>query len=173
MFDSEFYDIVRPNYNVSFDLPEISEHGEGLLPNDRTHVFKLSGAYALDFGLTAGAVFSWETGTPLSVLESASWGYPFQKFAQERGSGGRTPSIWDLNLRFAYDLSRAVSLGTRPRLILDVFHLGSQRKAVEYDKLTYFNQDGSGNQIDPNPTYGQPILFQPPMTVRLGLEVDF
>jgi len=33
--------------------------------------------------------------------------------------------------------------------------------------------DASGNQIAPNPTYGQVKLYQPPMSMRLGMEVNF
>ena len=35
------------------------------------------------------------------------------------------------------------------------------------------NQDEDGNQINPNPDYDQAIRFQPPMSIRLGLEVEF
>jgi len=31
----------------------------------------------------------------------------------------------------------------------------------------------SGEQIHPNPLYGQPIGWQPPMAVRVGVEVQF
>jgi hypothetical protein len=61
----------------------------------------------------------------------------------------------------------------RPRLIVDVFHLGSQREPADFDEVRNFNQDVDGNQIDPNPTYGLATRFQPPTSVRLGVEVDF
>jgi hypothetical protein len=44
---------------------------------------------------------------------------------------------------------------------------------VDYDQFHYYNQDPDGNQIDPNPTYGEPIRYYPPTTVRLGLEFSF
>jgi hypothetical protein len=61
----------------------------------------------------------------------------------------------------------------KPRLILDVFHLASQRQVVKQDELQYLNTDANGNPVDPSPTYGTPQLFQPPMSVRLGMEVNF
>jgi len=33
--------------------------------------------------------------------------------------------------------------------------------------------DSSGNEIDPNPNYGAPLAYQPPMKIRLGLEASF
>ena len=54
---------------------------------------------------------------------------------------------------------------------MDVFHVASRRRAVRYDEVHYRALDPSGNQIDPNPTYLVPITYQPPMAVRLGIEM--
>jgi len=173
LFESEYASNPFVNYTAAFDLPEMSINGTGLLPNDRTHVLKLSGAYRLGYGLTAGTVLNWQSGTPLSVLEASSWSYPWLNFAQERGSAGRTPSIWDLNLRFVYDFSYALHSSMRPRFIVDIFHIGSQQEPVDYDEIRNFEQDAAGNQISPNPTFGLPTRYQPPTALRLGFEWDF
>jgi hypothetical protein len=68
-----------------------------------------------------------------------------------------------------YDLAAVFAATSTSRLILDVLHLGSEREAVDFDQVKNFTENG-GN---PNPTYGQPTRFQPPMAVRLGLEVGF
>lgn len=47
------------------------------------------------------------------------------------------------------------------------------RTAVRYDEVHYRALDSSGNEIDPNPNYGAPLAFQPPMKIRLGLEAGF
>jgi hypothetical protein len=60
-----------------------------------------------------------------------------------------------------------------PRLMLDVFHLGSPRRAVTFDQVHYQDVDENGNQILPNPNYLRPTRYQPPMSVRLGLVADF
>jgi len=52
-------------------------------------------------------------------------------------------------------------------------HLFSQRKATRYDEIHYFALDEFGNQTAPNPDYRQPLSYQPPMAVRLGLEMGF
>jgi len=96
----------RANSTSQFDLPEMLVNATGLLPNDRTHVFKLFGSYATRFGLTLGASFIAESGIPLSEHGGSSIGYPLN-FVTERGSNGRTPALWDLGLRSVYALGHA------------------------------------------------------------------
>ncbi|MGB8316942.1 MAG: hypothetical protein WCE54_02375, partial [Ignavibacteriaceae bacterium] len=95
--------------------------------------------------------------------------YGASTFLQTRGTVGRTPSIWDLNFRFMYDFSKLVQVGSSARLILDVLHFASQRKALDYDQYHYYDYE----QNYANPNYMVPVQFQPPMSVRLGMEVDF
>lgn len=163
---------ILPNGGPLFNLQEMTVNADGLLPNDHTHVFKLSGSYRTDFGLTAGTSFLWQSGTPLSVRAAASRPTLFN-FAQQRGSAGRTPDIWDLNFRFTYDIAHHWTSRTRPRLVMDVFHLFSQREPVKYDQIRNYGQDDLGNPVDFNPTYGLATRYQPPTAVRLGMEIDF
>ena len=170
-------DQKRPNADLFFNkldgivnyLPEF----EGLLPNDRTHVFKFSSWYHFGFGLSAGAFIVWQSGTPLSEFGGLYPVEPWRILLMRRGSAGRTPSIFDLNLRFTYDFSRIFSQLKRTRLIFDVFHVGSQRSPVNYDQVRYFNQLPNGTQINPNPNYGLATRFHPPMSLRLGFEIGF
>jgi hypothetical protein len=167
LFDGDYH-ATAPNLGASFEILETLHNATGLLPNNRTHVFKFSGAYHFDFGLTVGGSASWQSGTPLNEFGGTPSEY--LGLLRQRGTVGTTPAIWDLNVRFAYDLG----LGTlKPRLIVDVFHVGSVQKPVDFDQIHYFSVDENGNQIYPNPTYGAATTFQPPMSVRLGLEVNF
>jgi len=167
----------RPNADLYFNkleairsyLPEF----EGLLPNDRTHVFKFSSWYNFDFGLSAGAFLIWQSGTPLNEFGGLYPVEPWQILLVPRGSAGRTPSIFDLNLRFTYDVSAFIPGLKSTRIVLDVFHVGSNRTPVNYEQVHYFNQDFAGNQINPNPNYGLPSRYHPPMSVRLGFEIGF
>ena len=62
----------------------------------------------------------------------------------------------------------------QPKIILDLFHLGNPRKAVNFEQIHYYNvDDDNGNQINENPNYNKAKLFQPPFTMRLGMEVGF
>lgn len=167
--DGIYYGPLNPQY----DTPEQLVDGTGLLPHDRTHTFKFFGSYYFDFGLSVGTSFFISSGKPISLRGGHSYGPPYYRFLEQRGTNGRTPTVWDLNLRFSYELNKLLSLTKRIQLIADILHVASDKAAVEYDEFKYFNIDEAGNQIDPNPNYGQPIRFQPPMSLRLGLEVDF
>jgi hypothetical protein len=162
-----------PNGNLGFDSPEMMKNSTGLLPDDRTHAFKFSCSYPFSIGLTVGASGYWTSGTPLNDLGTTSisdGGWPV--FLQPRGSAGRTPAIWDANLRFVYDLAGDLNTSWHPRVILDVLHIFSQKKAVDFDQMHYWGSDTS----DPNAlnaTFNQPIAFQPPMSARLGMELNF
>jgi len=161
--------IVFPNATRMLDIAEQIPNSTGLLPNDRPHVFKFFGSYKFDIGFTVGTSFIWQSGTPLNDMKITSFGGPLFAFIQERGTAGRTPSIWDLNLRFSYEFNNLHWTVLRPRLLVDVFHLLSQRSPVNYEQLHYLDP----GQTVSNPNYGRVTQYQPPMTVRLGIEVDF
>jgi len=159
--------------NPQYDTPEQLVNGTGLLAQDRTHTFKFFGSYYFDFGLSIGTSFFIASGKPLSVKGGHSYAPPYYNFLQQRGTNGRTPTVWDLNFRLSYDVNKIFRLTKRIRLLVDVLHFASDKTAADYDQIKYFNMDEEGNQINPNPNYGQPIRFQPPMSLRFGLEVDF
>jgi len=173
VFDS---DGRNPHAHVSTQYWTSDQISEGLLPNDRTHVFKMYGSYAFKFGFTAGGYFTWQSGTPLSEY-GGTWAGP-NAFTHlvPRGTAGRAPSIWDANLRLAYDLSRLTGGigGARSRLLFDVFHLFGETEPVDIDQVRYFGPtDAQGNQAGPNPNFGRVVAFQPPMTIRFGIETSF
>ena len=158
-----------PNANIMFDdVASARVNATGFVPNDRTHVFKFSGYYSFSFGLISGISFIAQSGTPLSEYAGTDFG---ARFLSPRGSAGRTPAIWDLNARLMYDLDFISNWQTK--LILDIFHIASQRKPVDIDQARYFGTDENGNPIYPNSTYGEAYRYQPSMSMRLGMEVSF
>jgi hypothetical protein len=163
------------NAGPQFDDVEGTVNSTGLLPYDRTHVLKLSGSYRFDRGLSAGTAWVVESGTPLSELGATkTLGWYVPAFLQTRGSVGRTPTIWDWSIRLAYDRLAWPGSATRPKLVLDLFHVFSQRRALRLDEQHFLPPvDAQGNQTNPNPRYLQPILFQPPFSARLGLVVSY
>jgi hypothetical protein len=164
LFDAFTY--RGPNSNVVFNDRTTSwENTTGLLPNDRTHVFKFSGYYNFPFGLTTGISFIAQSGTPLSEYAGGYWAAI--KFLQPRGSVGRAPAIWDLNARLTYNLDFISSWHSR--LILDILHIASQQKAVEIFQRRFWDP----NEWFPTNRYGQVTRYQPSMSVRLGMEVSF
>jgi hypothetical protein len=162
----------NPNSPQASGFPEQVPNSTGPLPNDRPHVAKLFGSARVSRELSLGVSASWQSGTPLNEF-GAMAGLPASDvFLSPRGSVGRTPSLWDLNLRGIYALPIAPA-GTGSRLILDIFHIGSPRRAVSVDQVHYRDVDENGTQILPNPNYLKPTRFQPPMSVRLVLIADF
>ncbi len=166
-------DDKRPNTTGYVDTPEQVALATGLLPNDRPHVFKIFGSYRFPFGLSVGTFFQWQSGTPLSELGTQTQLEGWWKFIAPRGTLGRTPAIADLNLRLTYQMKSVAGTRIAPRLVLDAFHIGSRRTPVTYEQRHYLGVDESGTQIDPNPLYMQPTRFFPPMSARLGMEVNF
>ncbi len=157
------------NSGPQFDLPQELVNATGLLPNDRTHVVKLAGSYRTRFGLTVGTSAVVESGTPLSEYGTAVTGAGWWTFIRPRGTAGRTPATWDLDLRFAYDVPRAPGSRLQPRLLLDVFNVGNQHRPVAYQQLHYTTADQTGV----NPNYMAVTQYQAPRRARLGCEVNF
>lgn len=164
--------LARPANNFSLQLAEQAPNAEGLLPNDRPHVFKLSGAYRFPFGLSGGTFFTVQSGTPVDELGASSF-FLRPLFLEPRGTAGRTPAIWDLDLRLTYSSRRGRLLGVPGRLVLDLRNVGSPRKAVLLDEFRFLSQDEDGRQTNPNPNFMEPVRFQDPMSVRLGFELGY
>lgn len=159
-----------PNQNGIFQLESSMPMNEGLLPNDRPHRLKLWGAYRFDFGLTAGTFFSVQSGGPKSRYE-AFFGTR-GRFLSPRGSEGRYPTLWDWNLRFQYPIQ---SGGLASNLVLDLLHIGNPQTLLWENEQETYDDDGPDGPAPTIliPTFGDPVAFEEPFTVRLGLEVSF
>jgi hypothetical protein len=164
-----------PNNNQLTYFPAQAVNAEGPLPNDRRHVFKVSGTVALTGRILAGIVLGLQTGTPLSELGRVTGGFNAPLFLSPRGNEGRTPTTWDLNLRLAY---RVPTVGGR--LILDLLNLGNPQAIVNVDQRRFNGSRGSpfesyeelvANQRGERPGFGAPVAYQPPFQLRLGFEL--
>jgi hypothetical protein len=162
---------VLPNDGLAFDLPSSYSRSTGLLPNDHPHVFKLSGSYGFDFGLTLGSAVAWRSGEPNSEYGFVPPDSLF--FVRRRGTAGRTPAVFDADLRIAYAPLGWRARAIRPTFYVDLFQLGNRRTTIHTDQLHYQAVDDHGTPTDPSPRYGRGTLFTPPMSARLGVSVDF
>jgi hypothetical protein len=166
---------TNPGGVSTFFFPYQSTNSTGLLPNDHTHIFKLSAAYVASSGLSSGTFLTLESGSPINDFAAGPGGvgpaYPC--FLVPRGTAGRTPVLWNLDLRLAYELTPARM--PRVRVQLDILHVGNPRGAIRVDELHYGTLDDSGNpdMNTPNPNYKHPIAYQPPMAVRIGVQASF
>jgi hypothetical protein len=162
-----------PNTGTQFDSPAQYLNNEGRLINDRPHTAKFSGSYAFDFGLTVGTAIAWMSGMPRNEFAVISDGPGNLAFLRPRGSAGRTPSVLDASVRVTYALAPWGGTTIRPKVYLDLFHLGNRRTPVRLDDVRYLALDGNRIPSVPNPNYGRAEVFQSPMSARLGVTVDF
>jgi hypothetical protein len=87
-----------------------------------------------------------------------------------RGTAGRAPALWDLNLRATYDFP-GLGLPIQGRLVADVQHIGNPREVIRVDQVRFRSLDpATGEQSEPNENFMKPVLYQDPMTLRIGLE---
>ena len=158
---------LDPNINSAFDLPEFIVNSYGKLSGDRTHQFKANGYYEWSWGLSAGATFVYQSGTPISRLGYHTGYGRYELFLTPRGTEGRTPatSRLDLNLTYAMKLPNKQTL----RFLLDATNLLDSQPATIIDQRYNFAQD------DPqtNSNYMKGFAFQAPRSIRLGVRYSF
>jgi outer membrane receptor protein involved in Fe transport len=179
--DPSYTAIGTPQFGYPGDIRFLGKLGEGPLPLDRPHQFKVSGNYQFPFGLSLGTVFTTGSGKPLTPLAAnPNYGNGGEIPTAPRGSGietidgfrKRTPWESQVDLQAAYSLG----LGGAKRLTLlaDAFNLFNLRRTIDYDAWTDLIFE------TPNPDFGQPVsqlvagqMFQAPFALRLGARFEF
>ena len=162
---------LYPNYTQSWDLAELMVNVSGLLPLDRTHVLKVYGSYQFrDIPLMLSANFALYSGTPVSKQISTWYGYE-PAFSNARGSAGRTPTTWALDLGAQYDFKLPMKsvLGLR----IDIFNVtNNQATTAVYQTWQDQLWPGAPLVMD-NAMWGKPYQHQTPRIIRLGLRWVF
>jgi len=173
-YDGSFNELgqASPHGNFDYDYPQLTQDFYGKLANDRPNQAKLTGFYTFGFGLTAGANAYYRSGIPIDKIGSFALvnGAPVPLFLAPRGSQGRTPADWDLDLHLDYPWTTGP---VRIDFILDLFRVFNHQTVLRVNP--FFNEDGfqSDNGIQTNPTYGQPIVRSDPRLLRFGMTVAF
>jgi len=157
---------LDPNINAAFDLPEFIVNSYGLLSGDRKHQFKANGSYEWDMGLSLGANFVYQSGTPISRLGYHSGYGRYELFLLPRGTEGRTPDTARLDVNLAYSLKLASKQSLR--FVLEVTNLFDSQATTVVDQRYDFSQGGPAN-----PNFKGGFYFQAPRSVRLGLRYSF
>lgn len=175
-----------------FDFASFTHGAEGLLPNDRRHVFKLAGSLALSPQFNLGANLIVASGRPTScigfvppsVADYAEAGqYPAASayyclkdethgaVLLQRGTAGTTPWTHQLDLRVAYTPAWAARQLT---LQAEVFNVFNRQPATEWNQVRDYSR--STSQAAPyqlNQNYQSPTVFQAPRYVRLTARWTF
>ncbi|MDH5631001.1 MAG: TonB-dependent receptor, partial [Gammaproteobacteria bacterium] len=178
---------------TNFDQPGLTDHGYGDLPNDRRHQFKAYGTFALNDNLTTGFSFSYATGRPYGAFGVhptdmfASW-YGSSSFymstdtygesiAVPRGSLGRLPDTWKLDVNLKYNTKL---MGGDATIGIDIFNLLNNDEMTEINEVADYvagyrdPANGDYSYVGmPDPNFGLPDAFQTPRTVRLSASWKF
>ncbi|HVR60637.1 MAG TPA: carboxypeptidase regulatory-like domain-containing protein [Polyangia bacterium] len=186
-------DYFAPNGSNAYDTPDLYLNQRGRLPNDHPHQGRIDGYYTLTLdpdgwvhNITAGLGFVARSGMPRSYVSSWYFGQP-QNMLLPRGSAGRTPTLTRFDLHLAY--GQKLSKMTRVDVFADIFNVFNQQTTILTDDVyTYdlapaivngtpsdlkFAKNFLGQPITRNPNFGQPLAYQAPRSVRLGLRLSF
>jgi len=164
-----------PNITSLYDLPDLLEGAEGLLPNDHEWQFKTFGSYRFDFGLVAGGTFTWMTGAPITQFGAHSTYGPNERFVTPRGSYGRTPTLMGLDAHLAYP----IKIGDFDlEFILDIFNVFNEQKAITVDQewSIYDENEAADMTVEEQKTndlFGAGQIYQAPRNYRLGIKFSF
>ncbi len=159
-----------PNMNFIPDLDFQLNNAEGLLPNNITHVFKISCSYTFNFGVSVGANFKMQSGSPISEYGLDPYFNQFPIFLSKRGSVGNTPDLKILDLRIKLNMGPYIKTEKDVFLIVDIFNALNENKAVRIDQQHYYSNDANGNPSVENPNYLNPVKYTAPRMIRVGFE---
>jgi hypothetical protein len=172
-----------------FDFGSLTDGSDGFLANDRRHVFKAYGNYALTRELRFGFNATLASGRPLNCIgfvpktvpdavdatnyTTASSYYCLNNSGKSvlttRGTSGRSPWTGTLDLQLAY--MPAISKG-KLTVQADVFNVFNSQKVTEFNETRDYSRD-TVVEGKLNPNYLQPTSFQTPRSVRLTARYEF
>lgn len=175
-----------PGLTQDFDHARFADGSWGYLPNDRTHTLKLFGVYKFSDQFQLGSNFIAQTGRPVNCqgyIDLTGTGFdgtntlgPYgpssfyclnddgTRTLTNRGSNGRTPNTWVMDLSGAYTPNWADG---KLKFKVDVFNVFNNGKVLEYNEVKEAGRD----VLDPN--YLNDVNYQTPRSVRFTLRYDY
>jgi hypothetical protein len=163
---------LDPNLNATYDLPDFLVNGYGLLPLDRTHVLKAYGSYQFtNIPLQLSGSFELASGTPISQQIQVGWYGGAVGFAAPRGTYGRTPTTWtlDLGAEYTFTLPMKSRLGVR----LDAFNVFDNQVETAVYQTWQEQASYQGPIFMNNSQFGLPYQHQAPRLMRFALRWTF
>lgn len=170
-----------------FDFPALMDGSDGYQPNDRRHVFKFFGSWEPMEDLLVGWNATLSSGRPLSLFGqgypsddpnlNGGWGDLFYLADTDssgeltgtytrhsRGSAGRTPWTFNIDLSAAYNFTIS---DIDMKASVNVFNVLNTQEATSMNEH-YEASEGVVNQW-----HGAAYGFQTPRYVRIGFEARF
>ena len=170
---------------TDFDFVELTDGAYGDLANDRRHMLKLWGSYAMTENLTLSANFSMQSGRPRNAFGvghpnvdgGVDYGQTYYLCAANcdvsggqdwvympRGTYGRTDWVNRLDLAAIYNMDIE---GVDVQLRAEIFNV------LEGESVTYYEEDLEQNLGELDPTFGAASQWQTPRHVQLSASVKF
>jgi outer membrane receptor for ferrienterochelin and colicin len=157
---------------------------DGILPNDRTHVFNVFGSYGIPVRerqtLTLGMSYQAMSGVPITALGfNEVYGNGYEIPLAPRGEGGqrladgsvvpgefkRGPTTHDVGLHadYMFDIG-----GQQIAAIFRVFNIFNDQEGTDFDQGFELN-----GPLDDSPDFGKPISYQAPRRFQIALRTNF
>jgi hypothetical protein len=163
---------IDPSVTQDWDSPEIMQGSNGPLPNDRTHVVKVFGYFQPTEQWLFGANATVASGRPKNcfglgpndVIRYGPAYFYCDGKPSPRGSAGRLPWTWQLDLSAQYMPRFA---GGKLAFTADIFNVFTQQRTLS----VFERGETSSGAADIN--YLRTLSFQSPRSVRLGVRYDF
>jgi hypothetical protein len=178
----------------TWDFPQLMEHANGYLPNDRTHQIHAFGYYQVNPEMTIGANFTAQSGRPKNCFGNYGGtnpdgdpGYGSAFFycsvtnaagvvqldasgnavvaATPRASQGRLPWDYTLDMNVVYKPARFKGLTLRA----DVFNL-LNKQTVQAINEVHENDNDPTSLLE---TYRTPIAYTAPRAIKLTAQYEF
>ena len=162
------------------DYLHLSDYSTGILPNNRTHEFKLWGSYAITPNFLVGANILVQSPQSLSCMgtypdpNDAASGYGAASHYCDgkpapMGTGGKTDWTKNIDLSLRYTVPSRFALGGKLVLRGDIFNLFDNKQITGRD-MDFDLGDASN---DYNTNYYVPTSYGPPRTVRIGFDLNY
>lgn len=180
------------NTSYAYDLARYQENAFGRLRGDRPYQFKIHSSYELPWGLTVSEGFLYSSGIPVSAISAPRFsGGKRILYFTPRGSEGRTPDHWTLDLHADWRPAFLKRTEVGVSVVADIFNATNNHEVLEVDENYIIpgmpgiggwtradNLDAFGfPKFDPNlpvsPYYGTPTLYQSPRTIQLGVKISY
>ena len=182
---------IDPNILSEYDLLSLLPNKDGPLPGDVPNSFKLDAGYVWEMNprmtFNIGGNVRADQGQPISYLGAHPLYGPGEAYILPRGSGGRTPWTWQLNLRGGanYKLSKDYGLG----FTVDLFNVTDNREVLTVDQNYTFNSVSpivngkpadlpslrtvTGQKVAVNTNFNNATAYQLPFSARIGAKFSF
>jgi hypothetical protein len=190
LFDSTT-GMLSPNSTSAWNISSLMQNKYGSLPLDSPNHVAFRGTYSYDLtstvALQVAASYFWQSGAPINVLGAQETYGPSETFILPRGSSGRLPPFWDVDLRAGVEWVFHPPLKLNFRI--DCFNVTDRQVKTSVDENYTYSpvypiangtmadlpslRQVNGQPAVPNTNFLNATSYQSPRTFRFVLKVSF